>query len=67
MDRASEDSMGSTSDRVVIGMDPHKCSATIEVMSADETIDGGGRFGTDRGGYEAARLTCTPQGSAPPG
>jgi|tagenome__1003787_1003787.scaffolds.fasta_scaffold20799037_1 transposase len=44
--------MGST-DRVVIGMDPHKRSATIEVMSADEAIHGGGRFGTDRGGYAA--------------
>jgi transposase len=37
--------------RVVIGMDPHKRSATIEVMTADEAIHGGGRFGTDRDGY----------------
>ena len=28
-------------------MDPHKRSATIEVMTADETVVGGGRFGTD--------------------
>ena len=42
--------MSSTSDRVVIGMDPHKRSATIEVMTADEAIHGGGRFGTDRDG-----------------
>ncbi|TCC44838.1 hypothetical protein E0H73_45315 [Kribbella pittospori] len=34
-------------------MDPHKRSATIEVMTADETIVGGGRFGTDRDGYAA--------------
>jgi hypothetical protein len=27
--------MSSTSGRVVIGMDPHKRSATIEVLSAD--------------------------------
>jgi len=40
-------------DRVVLGMDPHKRSATIEVMAADETILGGGRYGTDRDGYEA--------------
>jgi transposase len=40
-------------DRVVIGMDPHKRSATIEVMTADETVAGGGRFGTDRDGYAA--------------
>jgi transposase len=41
------------SERVVIGMDPHKRSATIEVMTADEVIHGGGRFGTDREGYAA--------------
>ncbi len=40
-------------DRVVLGMDPHKRSATIEVMAADETILGGGRYGTDRYGYDA--------------
>jgi transposase len=38
---------------VVIGIDPHKRSATIEVMTADEAIVGGGRFGTDRDGYAA--------------
>ena len=30
--------------RVVIGMDPHKRSVTIEVMTADETVLGGGRY-----------------------
>ena len=45
--------MGSTAERVVIGMDPHKRSATIEVMTADEAGHGGGRFGTDRDGYTA--------------
>src|ERR687890_981933 len=45
--------MSSTTERVVIGMDPHKRSATIEVMSGDEAIVGGGRFGTDRDGYAA--------------
>src|ERR687890_2034079 len=45
--------MSSTTERVVIGMDPHKRSATIEVMSGDETIVGAGRFGTDRDGYAA--------------
>jgi transposase len=38
---------------VVIGMDPHKRSATIEVMDRDETILGGGRYGTDVAGYAA--------------
>jgi transposase len=37
--------------RVVIGMDPHKRSVTIEVMAADETVVGGGRFDTDAEGY----------------
>ena len=43
--------MGAVVDAVVIGMDPHKRSATIEVMAADESVLGGGRFGTDRDGY----------------
>jgi hypothetical protein len=30
--------VSSTSDRVVIGMDPHKRSATIEVMTGEETM-----------------------------
>ncbi|CCH17744.1 Transposase, IS116/IS110/IS902 (fragment) [Micromonospora lupini str. Lupac 08] len=47
--------MSGTSDRVVIGMDPHKRSATIEVMAGDETIVGGGRFDTDRDGYTVMR------------
>jgi hypothetical protein len=38
---------------VVIGMDPHKRSATIEVMAADEIVLGGGRYGTDAAGYAA--------------
>ncbi len=48
-------STATTSGRVVIGMDPHKRSATIEVMTADETILGGGRFATDRDGYAEMR------------
>src|ERR1019366_5100442 len=38
---------------VVIGMDPHKRSAPSEVMAGDETVLGGGRFGTDVDGYRA--------------
>jgi transposase len=34
-------------------MDPHKRSATIEVMAGEETVLGGGRFGTDAAGYRA--------------
>ena len=42
-----------TGQRVVIGMDPHKRSVTIEVMTADEGVLGGGRFGTDVDGFKA--------------
>src|SRR3954454_5314540 len=37
--------------RVVIGMDPHKRSATIEVLDEDEQPVMTGRFGTDSEGY----------------
>ena len=39
--------------QVVIGMDPHKRSATIEIMAGDEAVAGGGRYGTDAAGYAA--------------
>jgi transposase len=39
--------------RVVVGMDPHKRSVTIEVMTADELVLGGGRFSTDVAGYRS--------------
>jgi len=38
---------------VVIGMDPHKRSATIEVMAGDESVLGGDRFATDAAGYRS--------------
>jgi transposase len=38
---------------VIIGMDPHKRSATVEVMAADEAVVDGARFGTDAAGYRA--------------
>jgi transposase len=36
-------------------MDPHKRSATIEVMAGDEAVLGGGRYATDVAGYRAMR------------
>jgi transposase len=45
--------MSTSERRVVIGMDPHKRSVTIEVMAADETVLGGGRFDTDAQGYRS--------------
>ena len=44
-----------TASPVVIGMDPHKRSVTIEVMTKDESIVGTGRFATDRDGHAAMR------------
>jgi len=38
--------------QVIIGMDPHKRSATIEVIDDREKVLGQGRFGTDRAGYQ---------------
>ena len=38
---------------VVIGMDPHKRSATIEIIDGRQKVLFAGRFGTDRDGYKA--------------
>ena len=43
--------------RVVIGLDPHKRSATIEVVDDNEQQLTAGRFGTDSEGYR--RLLAT--------
>ena len=39
---------------VIIGMDPHKRSATIEVIDQAEKVLAQGRFGTDTDGYVTA-------------
>ncbi|MFI7188089.1 transposase, partial [Nocardia nova] len=36
---------------VIIGMDPHKRSATIEIINQSATILATGRYGTDAAGY----------------
>src|SRR3954453_2940091 len=41
--------------QVIIGVDPHKLSATIEVVDHHEKLLGSGRFTTDRAGYSAMR------------
>jgi transposase len=41
--------------KVFIGVDPHKLSATIEVVDARETVLAVGRFDTDKAGYAAMR------------
>ena len=40
---------------VIIGVDPHKLSATIEVMDRHGNLLGSGRFTTDQSGYAAMR------------
>ncbi|GAA0315453.1 IS110 family transposase [Kineococcus aurantiacus] len=42
-----------TAPAVVIGMDPHKRSATIEVLNRSEDVLGEGRFASDTAGYRA--------------
>lgn len=42
-------------EHVIIGVDPHKLSATIEVVDSHERLLGSGRFTTDRAGYAAMR------------
>ena len=41
--------------KVIIGVDPHKLSATIEVVDRHEKLLGSGRFRTDQAGYTAMR------------
>ena len=43
--------------KVFIGVDPHKLSATIEVVDDHENVLATGRFGTDKAGYAAMRKT----------
>ena len=42
--------------KVIIGVDPHKLSATIEVVDRREKLLGSGRFTTDQAGYGAMRV-----------
>src|SRR5919106_1598927 len=42
-------------EQVFIGVDPHKLSATIEIVDQHESLLGSGRFTTDRAGYAALR------------
>ena len=42
-------------ERITIGVDPHKLSATIEVIDGQERLLGSGRFTTDRAGFMAMR------------
>jgi transposase len=41
--------------KIVIGVDPHKLSATIEAADHHETVLTSGRFATDKAGYAAMR------------
>jgi transposase len=50
--------------QVIIGVDPHKLSATIEVVDQQEKVLGSGRFATDKAGY-TAMLNYVAQWSTP--
>ncbi|MGW4126464.1 IS110 family transposase [Nocardia sp. NPDC004711] len=43
---------------VIIGMDPHKRSATIEIIDSNATILATGRYGTDTTGYDEMRTAA---------
>ena len=45
--------------KVFIGVDPHRLSATIEVVDDHETVLTTGRFATDKAGYSAMRKHVT--------
>jgi transposase len=47
--------MSQVKEQVIIGVDPHKLSATIEVVDVQEKLLGSGRFSTDQAGYAAMR------------
>ena len=51
--------------KVIIGVDPHKLSATIEVVDRREKLLGSGRFSTDRSGMPRCGPTPSlgPNGS----
>ena len=42
-------------EKMIIGVDPHKLSATIEVVDHREQVLASGRFATDKAGYAAMR------------
>jgi hypothetical protein len=46
--------------RVFIGVDPHKLSATIEVVDDKERVLATGRFSTNKAGYAARRVAFHP-------
>ena len=46
--------------KVFIGVDPHKLSATIEVVDEREKVLATGRFSTDKTGYAAMRQHVAP-------
>jgi transposase len=47
--------MDQDKEHVIIGVDPHKLSATIDVVDDHEKLLGSGRFTTDQAGYAAMR------------
>ena len=53
-------------DRVIIGVDPHKLSVTIEARDNREILRATGRFGTDARSYRRRRHLRREQTSARP-
>jgi len=52
-------------EQIIIGVDPHKLSATIEVVDDRERFLGSGQFTTDQAGYTAMLpASCAARSSA---
>ena len=49
-------------EQVIIGVDPHKLSATIEVVDRHERLLGSGRFATDKPGWAVSRILDSDSG-----
>ena len=50
--------MSSVKKQPACGMDPHKRSATIEVIDERATVLAGGKYGTDTAGWPDARRSA---------
>jgi transposase len=50
---------------VIIGVDPHKLSVTIEVVDGDAKVLGNGRYKTDKAGYAALQRYVSRFGEGP--
>jgi hypothetical protein len=63
--QATDGEQVSNTKGVVIGVDPHKLSATIAVVDTNEQLVGSGRFESSRGSTVERLVTCENAGHEP--